>query len=140
MSDLKFKELLVYYETPKDLIRVSPTIVISALPFANYVMFPLAYRFPRYLLSQHYWTAEQKINFQTDAHRDKVRHYGAVFQDFEKRMSLINEDGDRNECRAILDQLRTGLHPRIEQVLRIKSYFSSPSCLSLSQLPSSHQV
>lgn len=36
------KELEVYYQMPKDMFRVAPVLVISALPFANYVVFPLA--------------------------------------------------------------------------------------------------
>ena len=36
------KELEVYYQMPKDMFRVAPLLVVSALPFANYVIFPLA--------------------------------------------------------------------------------------------------
>lgn len=36
------KELELYYQMPKDMSKVAPVIIISALPFANYVIFPLA--------------------------------------------------------------------------------------------------
>lgn len=36
------KDIELYYQMPKDMIRVAPVLLISALPFANYVIFPLA--------------------------------------------------------------------------------------------------
>ena len=30
------------FQYPKDVWKVSPTLIISALPFANYVIFPIA--------------------------------------------------------------------------------------------------
>lgn len=37
------RELEIYYQMPKDMLRVAPVLAMSALPFANYVIFPLAY-------------------------------------------------------------------------------------------------
>lgn len=37
------RELEIYYQMPKDMLRVAPVLALSALPFANYVIFPLAY-------------------------------------------------------------------------------------------------
>lgn len=39
---LNSAELDVYYRMPKEIVRVAPTLLISALPFMNYVMFPIA--------------------------------------------------------------------------------------------------
>lgn len=36
------KELELYYQFPKDMKTIAPVLLISALPFMNYVMFPLA--------------------------------------------------------------------------------------------------
>lgn len=36
------KELELYLQLPKDMKKVAPVLLISALPFANYVVFPLA--------------------------------------------------------------------------------------------------
>lgn len=36
------RELEIYYQMPKDMLRVAPVLALSALPFANYVIFPLA--------------------------------------------------------------------------------------------------
>jgi hypothetical protein len=37
------KEMELYQQVPKDILKVSPVLIISALPFANYVIFPIAY-------------------------------------------------------------------------------------------------
>jgi len=63
VRDLSTTELDVYYRMPKEIWRVAPTLLISALPFMNYVMFPLAYYFPKRLLSSHFWSLQQKSQF-----------------------------------------------------------------------------
>lgn len=42
MRALTRKELELYYHMPRDMMKVAPVLLISALPFANYVVFPLA--------------------------------------------------------------------------------------------------
>jgi LETM1-like protein len=37
------KEMELFQQMPRDLMKVGPVLLISALPFANYVVFPLAY-------------------------------------------------------------------------------------------------
>lgn len=39
---LSRKELELYYQFPKDMRTIAPVLLISALPFMNYIMFPLA--------------------------------------------------------------------------------------------------
>lgn len=36
------KEIELYYQMPRDMLKIAPVLLISALPFANYVIFPLA--------------------------------------------------------------------------------------------------
>ena len=42
-QDLSKKEIELYYRMPKEMWTVGPVLLISALPFANYVVFPIAY-------------------------------------------------------------------------------------------------
>lgn len=42
MRALTRQEIELYSKMPKDMIKVAPVLLISALPFANYVIFPLA--------------------------------------------------------------------------------------------------
>lgn len=39
---LAYKDIEVYYRMPTEMMRVAPVLLISALPFANYVVFPIA--------------------------------------------------------------------------------------------------
>jgi hypothetical protein len=36
------KEMEMYQQIPKDMMKVAPVLLISAAPFANYIVFPLA--------------------------------------------------------------------------------------------------
>jgi hypothetical protein len=48
--------LQLYLNLPSDLIRTAPVLLISALPFAQNVVFPVALMFPKQLLSSHFWS------------------------------------------------------------------------------------
>lgn len=37
------KEIELYHQMPKDMIRVAPMLILSTLPFANYIVFPLVW-------------------------------------------------------------------------------------------------
>lgn len=39
---LSRRDMELYYQMPKDMMKVAPVLFLSALPFANYVIFPLA--------------------------------------------------------------------------------------------------
>lgn len=36
------KEMELYSQMPKDMLKVAPVLIVAALPFMNYVIFPLA--------------------------------------------------------------------------------------------------
>lgn len=42
VHSLTFKDIEVHYRMPTEMMRVAPVLLISALPFANYVVFPIA--------------------------------------------------------------------------------------------------
>lgn len=42
LETLSRKELEIYHRMPKEMIKIAPVLLLSALPFANYVVFPLA--------------------------------------------------------------------------------------------------
>jgi hypothetical protein len=42
VQELSKKDIDLYFRMPGDLRRVGPVLLISALPFANYVVFPIA--------------------------------------------------------------------------------------------------
>ena len=42
IHSLGYKDVETFYRMPREMLRVAPVLLISALPFANYVVFPLA--------------------------------------------------------------------------------------------------
>lgn len=42
MRALTRKELELYYQMPREMMKIAPVLLVSALPFANYVVFPIA--------------------------------------------------------------------------------------------------
>lgn len=36
------QEMELYQQMPKDIMRIGPVLLVATLPFANYVVFPLA--------------------------------------------------------------------------------------------------
>lgn len=36
------REIELYDQMPKDMLKIAPVLLLSALPFANYVVFPIA--------------------------------------------------------------------------------------------------
>jgi len=147
VRELSYNELLIYFQLPRDLIKVGPFIIISAAPFANYVTFPVAYMFPRQILSPHFWTIEQKINFALIDHRKRLRSYRPTFRHIQAKLDSVPEtyviddndgsgikkldsqkEGDiiqlRKKCRAIFGKLGSGLHPTVEEILEVKFAFT----------------
>lgn len=42
IKGLTRKEMELYSQMPKDMLKVAPVLIVAALPFMNYVIFPLA--------------------------------------------------------------------------------------------------
>ena len=61
MPNIRFQ---LYLNLPSDLIRTSPVLLISALPFAQNVVFPVALMFPKLLLSSHFWSEQVEAYFE----------------------------------------------------------------------------
>lgn len=42
IKSLTRQQIELYHKMPKDMIRVSPVLLLSAIPLSNYIIFPLA--------------------------------------------------------------------------------------------------
>lgn len=133
------KELELYYQMPKDMKKVAPVFIISALPFANYVIFPLAYMYPRTFLSSHFWSIQQKFQFQTDYLRERLAYNLRVFRFLQTKLETSRNDKQYKELKTVLGLLGSGRHPSVVQLLEIHEMFSR-SPYSLESLPGHHLV
>lgn len=133
------KEIELYYQMPRDMKKVAPVLLISALPFANYVIFPLAYMYPRILLTSHFWSIQQKVEFAQIDLRNRLVYNRRVFRCMQSKLDVLkkNDDPSYKKLRYILGLLGSGLHPTSEEILDVKEVFQRPP-FHLNSLASSH--
>lgn len=124
IQNLTRKELELYYQMPKDMYKVAPALFISTLPFVGYVVFPLVYMFPRALLTQHFWSLQQKSEFQTMYLQERLMNNRKVFRCLQANLENITETVYYEKWNHILGLLGSGLHPSPEEVLFIKDLFA----------------
>ncbi|XP_050525025.1 LETM1 domain-containing protein 1 [Daktulosphaira vitifoliae] len=88
LSSLTYEELEMKYRLPMQLLRLTPILIFWPIPFTNFLLFPLAFIFPKYLLSEHFWSEEQLKQFWT---HDQKKCYEQNVRIFE-HLSLMAEE------------------------------------------------
>ena len=79
-ATLSAKQLGLYLSLPAELRRVGPVLVVSALPMAQNVVFPLALMFPKILLSTHFWDEKLRLEVMADNIRTRHSYYTLIFK------------------------------------------------------------
>lgn len=126
-KSLTSAELQLAYTMPKDLIKISPILLVSAIPFTNYVIFPLAFYFPHLLLTSHYWSIQDKLNFLLKEHKRRLKHNKPLFRCVQAQMKSGMPDQDmKQHFREIIALLGSGRHPSTEEILSCIKLFSGP--------------
>lgn len=133
------KEIELYYQMPRDMKKVAPVLLVSALPFANYVVFPLAYMYPRTFLTPHFWSIQQKVDFAQLDLKQRLQYNRRVFRCMQAKLDVLRKTNDPlcEKFGNILGLLGSGLHPTSEEILNIKDLFSR-SPLHLDSLSGVH--
>lgn len=126
LDNLTREELQLMYTMPRDLRKLSPLFLLSAVPFTNYIIFPLALYFPRYLLSSHYWTLQQKLDFMLSDHRNRLRHNRPLFRCMQAELKPIRDRVLRIKWRDVVACLGSGTHPTTENIMACSELFSGP--------------
>ncbi|XP_054275647.1 LETM1 domain-containing protein 1 [Macrosteles quadrilineatus] len=124
LEALTRRELEIYHKMPKDMVRIAPVLLLSALPFANYVIFPLAYYFPRHLLTSHFWSLQQRHEFALIDHRNRLHHFKGVFRALQWQMENLKDHKLYCHWESVIGCLGSGLHPNTEEVLECKTLFA----------------
>lgn len=140
VKDLSYKQLLIYFAFPKDLRKVGPTLLVASLPFANYIVFPVAYLFPKHFLSSHFWNLQQKIDFQLEEHTKKITNNRSVFRHLQAKLDEVPYNNDHhNNVKLIFDKLGSGLYASPQEILNVSSFFTGQP-FGLNHLCNSHLV
>ncbi|KAL0106689.1 hypothetical protein PUN28_015322 [Cardiocondyla obscurior] len=137
VNSLTREELQLMYTMPRDLRKLSPLFLLSALPFTNYVIFPLALYFPRYLLTPHYWTLQQKLEFMLSDHRARLKHNRPLFRCLQAELKNIKNEALRIKWRDAIACLGSGTHPTTQNIIACSKLFSGPP-YSLNNLKRKH--
>lgn len=124
IRNFNYNELMILFNTPKDMVRVGPVLLLSVAPLAQYIIFPMAYVLPKYMLSSHFWSIQQRIQFQVSDHKNKLYYYRPVFRHLQSKLSIVSQENDlQHNCRQIFAKLGSGTHPSVEQLLQVKQLF-----------------
>ncbi|XP_063701381.1 LETM1 domain-containing protein 1 [Culicoides brevitarsis] len=138
---LNRSEIECYYYLPKDMFKIAPTLLISALPLANYVVFPIAYMYPRTFLTSHFWTEKQKNDFRIAYLRERLIYNKPVFRLLQARLDVLKKTNDTKlehaKMKSVLDYLGSGTHPSPEEIIRLKTIFTKKP-FNLESLTSRH--
>lgn len=137
LESLTRRELEIYHQMPKDMIKIAPVLLLSALPFANYVVFPLAYWFPRRLLTSHFWSLQQRAEFAMMEQKQQLRHNKPVFRSLQFQLEKLEDHPLYDNWSYCIRLLGSGLHPTPLQLIECKPLFAEYP-YHLSQLYSSH--
>ncbi|XP_065574834.1 LETM1 domain-containing protein 1-like [Artemia franciscana] len=124
LQHLTRKEIEIYDKIPRDILKVSPVLLLTPLPFTNYLVFPLAYMFPRQLLCSHFWSLQQRIDFAVQLQRKRLLHYKPLFRCLQARVDSISDKDLRSNFQNILYKLGSGMHPTTNEIISVKPLFS----------------
>lgn len=123
VQTLSRKQLDIFYRMPREMKKVAPVLLISALPFANYIVFPVAYYFPKHFLSSHFWSLQQRFNFALEDHTKNLRYYRPNFRCMQQRVSAVQDEHLQAGMNLILSKLASGVHPSVKEILEVKKLF-----------------
>lgn len=129
-------ELELYYQMPRDMMKVGPVLLASALPFTNYAILPILYMFPRTFLSHHFWTQQQRTSFAEDALRERISNNRKVFRCMQAKLEQL-ESHDYQRLGYVLGQLGSGMHASAQEIIEIKDIFERTP-FNLDSLTSKH--
>lgn len=137
IDTLTADELQLSYTVHKDIVKLFPLLLISALPFTNYIIFPLAYYFPRYLLTSHYWTLQQKLEFMLLDHKKRLKHNRPLFRCMQAELHNIKDHKLKLKWSGIIACLGSGTHPNVKDIIACSELFANEP-FSLNSLKRKH--
>ncbi|XP_030019841.1 LETM1 domain-containing protein 1 isoform X2 [Manduca sexta] len=123
-SKMSRQELELYEKMPSDMWRIAPVLILSAIPFGNYIIFPLAFLKPRKLLCSHFWSIQQKVEFTRQDLTERLRHNKPVFRALQAKVEDIPDSELKRKWRGVVASLGSGVHPSPNDLLDCKELFS----------------
>lgn len=117
------REMELYDQLPKDMLKVAPVLLIFTLPL-GYIILPVAYTFPRQLLCSHFWNERQRAKFLLLDLRDRLVHNRPVFRYLQSQMGFLQSHCLYHQWGKIIGQLGSGLQPSVKEIILCKELFN----------------
>lgn len=80
--------------------------------------------YPRYFLTHHFWTLQQRSEFAVMNLRDRLAHNRPVFRSLQSKLPTLKNDPHYEQWRNILGKLGSGVHPTAEEIISVKDLFT----------------
>ncbi|CAG4942908.1 unnamed protein product [Colias eurytheme] len=122
-SNMSRQDIELYEKMPSDMWKIAPVLVLSAIPFGNYIIFPLAFLKPKKLLSSHFWSIQQRVEFSVQDLRDRLKYNRSVFRALQEKLDLIPEGQIKERWERIIALLGSGVHPTANDIIECKELF-----------------
>lgn len=82
--------------------------------------------YPRYFLTHHFWTLQQRSEFAVMDLRDRLLHNRSIFRQLQSHLKQVKNDEHYDRWKQILGKLGSGLHPTVEEIISVEKLFSEP--------------
>lgn len=139
IGKLTSEELRALHKMPKDIMKLTPFLLTAALPFANYIVFPLGYYFPKIFLTSQYWDLKQRLDFALIDHKTRLKHNKPLLRCVQAGLNKIEDQTLRRKWNEIIATLGSGRHPTPEHIIECKLLFQGAP-YSLNSLGRKHLV
>lgn len=123
LKNQSYRNLQIYHYMPWDMLRVSPMLLVSAIPLGQNVAVPIAFYFPRHFLSYHFWTEQQRREFAAIKLKKRLFNARPVFRFLQSHLYSIDEPDDREKLRRVFLKLGSGIHPNTQEIMEILPIF-----------------
>ncbi|CAK1588471.1 unnamed protein product [Parnassius mnemosyne] len=124
-SNMSRQELELFQKMPSDMWRIAPVLILSAIPFGNYIIFPLAFLKPKTLLCSHFWSIQQRAEFSIQDLKERLRSNRPVLRALQAKLDIIPDSDIKEKWRRVLALLGSGVHPTPMEVLACKDLFTT---------------
>ncbi|XP_050683191.1 LETM1 domain-containing protein 1 [Leptidea sinapis] len=122
-SNMSRQDIELYEKMPSDMWRIAPVLILSAIPFGNYIIFPLAFLKPKMLLCSHFWSIQQKAEFSIQILTERLKNNRVVLRSLQAKMDAIPDTEIKKKWERILALLGSGVHPSVSDILNCKELF-----------------
>lgn len=139
IHSLTIDELQLKYIIHKDLAKVHFVLLMCLIPFSSFIILPLAYYCPKCLLTSHYWTPQQKLDYMLLNQKKRLKHNKPLLRCMQAQLHTIKGQTLKTKWKDIIACLDSGTHPCVKDITTCTELFAGQP-FSLDNLKKRHLV